>query len=151
MADWKFKDVLAAIQSPPSIPASVLQSTDGLCSGDIHFVKIHTTLQMCAMSLALLEKWIDNGSFNLECMVDGDYSCSTAIHLTFTPDAQLKDIESMGIGLVVHQCRGPLGQISSMSNLISYNHKMLEFERFIQSSTKLYDHQQLWWALGLCH
>ena len=99
MADGTFKDALAAIQSPSSIPTSVLQNADGLHFGDIHFAKIHTTLQMHAMSLALLEKWIDNGGFNPECMADGDYSCSTAILLVFPPDAQLKDIESIGIGL----------------------------------------------------
>ena len=129
MADWTFEDVLAAIQSPPSIPTSVLQSADGLHLGDIHFAKIHTTLQMHAVSLALLEKWIDNGSFNLEHMADGDYSRSTAILLALTPDAQLKDIESVGVGLVVHWCGGLLGQISSVSNLISYVCRMLEFKR----------------------
>ena len=124
------------------------------CLGDICFAKIHTTLWMHANSLTLLEKWIDNGGFNPEHMVDGDYSCSTAILLVFTPDAQLKDIESVGIRLVVHWLRGPLGQISSMFNLIFVHLQGAGVqERFIQSSMKdvLYDHQQLWWALGLCH
>ena len=57
MADWTFEDVLTTIQSPPSIPTSVLQSADGICLGDICFAKIHTTLQMHAMLLAILEKW----------------------------------------------------------------------------------------------
>ena len=63
--------------------------------------RFRTTLWMCAMSLMLLEKLVDNGGFNPEHMADGDYSHSTAILLALTPDAQLKDIESMGIRLVV--------------------------------------------------
>ena len=84
MVDWTFEDALAAIQSPPSIPTSVLQSADGICLGDICFVKIHTTLWMHAvplMPLAILEKWVENGSFNPEHMAEGDYSHSTAILL----------------------------------------------------------------------
>ena len=33
MVDWTFEDALAAINSPPSIPTSVLESADGLCLG----------------------------------------------------------------------------------------------------------------------
>ena len=129
MADWTFKDVLTVIQSPPSIPTSVLQSADGICLGDIHFAKIHTTLQMHAVPLVVLEKWVDNGGFNPECMLDADYSHSTAILLTLTPDSQLNDIESVGIGLIFCRCGAPLGQISSMPKLIKYIHSLLEFER----------------------
>ena len=106
MADWTFEDALMAIQSLPSILASVLQSADGLHFGDIHFAKIHTTLWMHAMPLAILEKWVENGSFNPECMAEGDYSHSMAILLALNPDAQGKDIESMGIGLIVHLAQG---------------------------------------------
>ena len=70
MVNWTFEDVLTAIQSLPSIPTSVLQSADGLHLGDIHFVKIHNTLQMCTMPLTILERWVENGSFNPECMVE---------------------------------------------------------------------------------
>ena len=129
MVDWTFKDVLAAINSLPSIPTSVLESPDGLCLGDVHFAKICTTLHMRTMSLSLLEKLVANGGFNPECKADGDYSISTAILLTLTPDAQLKDIESMGIRLVVRQCRAPLAPISSVAKLISYVHDMLKFKR----------------------
>ena len=78
MADWTFEDVLAAIQSLPSIPTSVLQSVDRIHLGDIRFVKMHTTLQMCTVPLTILEKWVENRSFNPEHMVEGDYSCSTS-------------------------------------------------------------------------
>ena len=109
MMDFTFEDVLTAIQSPTSIPTSVLQSVDDICLGDIHFAKLHTILQMCAMPLVVPEKWVENGGFNPEHMADADYSHSTAILLVLTPDAQLNDIESMGIGLIVCQCRAPLG------------------------------------------
>ena len=75
--------------------------------GDICFVEIHTTLQMRMVSVALLEKLVANRFFNPECKPKGDYSRSTSILLTFIPDAQLKDIDSVGIGMVVCQCRAP--------------------------------------------
>ena len=128
MADWTFEDALTAIQSPPSIPASILQSADGICLGDICFMKIHTTLWMCAMPLTILEKWVENGSFNPEHMVEGDYSHFTAILLTLNPDTQGKDIESVGIGLIVCLCKAPLGQISSIPCLIKYTRSMMEAE-----------------------
>ena len=53
MADWMFNDAFAAIQSPPSIPTSVLQSIGGFCLGDICFTKIQTTLRMQTMSMQL--------------------------------------------------------------------------------------------------
>ena len=64
MVDWTFEDALAAIQSPPSIPTSVLQSTGSFRLGDICFAKIQTTLQMCTVPIAVLEKWAEGGSFN---------------------------------------------------------------------------------------
>ena len=128
MVNWTFEDMLTAIQSPPSIPTSVLQSADGLHLGDICFAKIHTTLWMCAVPLAILEKWVENGSFNPEQIAEGDYSCSMAILLVLYPDAQCKDIESMGIGLIVHQHKAPLGQISSIPHLIKYAHSLMEAE-----------------------
>ena len=95
MADWTFKDALAAIQSQPSIPASILQSMDGLRLGDICFAKIQTTLWMRAVPIEVLEKWIEGGSFNPEHMAEGDYSRSTAILIVLNPNAQGTALESM--------------------------------------------------------
>ena len=119
MVDWTFKDALMAIQSLPSIPASLLQSADGLHLGDIRFAKIHTTLWTCAVPLTILEKWVENGSFNPECMVEGDYSCSRAILIALNSDAQGKDIESVGIGLIVCQRKALIGQICTIPHLLS--------------------------------
>ena len=128
MVDWTFEDALTTIQSLPFIPASILQSVDGICLGDICFAMIHTTLQMHAIPLTILEKWVENGSFNPEHMVEGDYSHSTAILLTLNPDAQCKDIESVGIRLIVHQHKALLGQISSIPHLIRYTCSLMEAE-----------------------
>ena len=57
------------------------------------------------MLLPILEKWVENGSFNAEQMAEGDHSRSMAILLVLNPDAHCKDIESMGIGLIVHGAR----------------------------------------------
>ena len=46
MVGWTFENALAAIQSPPSIPFTILLSMDGLRLGDIHFAKIQMTLGM---------------------------------------------------------------------------------------------------------
>ena len=129
MADWTFEDVLAAIQSPPSIPTSVLQSVDGIRLGDVHFTKIRTTLWMCAISFMVLEKWVEDGSFNPEHMAEADYSHSTAILLMLYPDALINNIETMDIGLIVRQCKALLGQVSSIPQLIKYVCSLLEFER----------------------
>ena len=58
----------------------------------------------------------------------GDYSCSMAILLVLNPDTWCKDIESMGIGLIVHWCKALLGQISSIPHLIKYAHSLIEVE-----------------------
>ena len=47
----------------------------------------------------------------------------------FTPDAQLKDIENVEIGMVVHWHRAPLAPISTVSRVISYVCDTLKFER----------------------
>ena len=129
MADWTFSQVLSPIKSPPSIPTSVLESSDGLCLGDIQFAEICITLTMCLVSIVLLERLIANGSFNLECMAESDYSHTTTILLAFVSDAKLKDIERVGIRLVFYQCRGPLAPISSMDQFITYICNRLKLER----------------------
>ena len=88
MVGWTFENALVAIQSPRSIPFSVLLSMDGLCLGDICFAKIQTTLHMQTVSITVLERWIADGSFNPECMAEGNYSHSTAILILLNPNKQ---------------------------------------------------------------
>ena len=57
--------------------------------------------QMCVVPLAILEKWVENGTFNPECMAEGDYSHSTAILIALNANAQGTDLESVGVGLIV--------------------------------------------------
>ena len=101
MADWMFEDALAAIQSPPSIPISVLQSVVGLCLGDIRFAKIQTTLRMRTVPIAVLEKWAEDGSFNPEHMAEGDYSDTTAILTLLNPNAEGTALKNASVGLIV--------------------------------------------------
>ena len=129
MADWTFEDTLTAIQGLPSIPASILQSADGLQLGDIYFAKIQTTLWMHAVPIAVLEKWIEGGSFNPECMAEGDYIRSTAILIVLNPNMQGTALETTSIGLVVHQCKAPVGQIGTIFNLIKYAYSLMEVEQ----------------------
>ena len=51
---------------------------------------------MCGVSIALLEKLVANGCFNLEHKPNDDYSCSTAILPNVYSIAQLKEIEECG-------------------------------------------------------
>ena len=79
MSGWSFEDALVAIQSPASIPFLVLLSKDGICLGDVHFAKVHTTLHMWSVSIPTLERWIDGGKFNPNRKAEDEYSCSTGI------------------------------------------------------------------------
>ena len=81
---------------------------------------------MHTVPLAILEKWVENGSFNPEHMATNSHSM--AILLALNPDAQCKDIESVGIRLIVRWHKAPLGQISSIPHLIRYTRSLLEAE-----------------------
>ena len=128
MVDWTFKDALVAIQSPHSIPISVLQSAGGLRLGDICFTKIQTTLCMWTIPIAVLEKWVADGSFNLECMAEGDYSHTTAILILLNPNTKGTVLESTSVGLIVQQRMGPVGQINTIMKLIKYAHSLMKVE-----------------------
>ena len=128
IADWTFEEALIAIQSPPSIPASILQSTDSVRLGDICFAKIQTTLWMRTVPVGVLEKWAEGGSFNLECMVEGEYSCNTATLILLNPNAEGTALESARVGLIVHQRRGPVGHIKTIMKLIKYTQSLMEAE-----------------------
>ena len=128
MADWTFEDALAAIQCPHSIPISVLQSAGGLCLGDICFAKIQTTLCMWTVPITVLEKWAAGGSFNLQCMAEGDYSCTTAILILLNPNTEGTALESTSVRLVIRQCMGPVGQIDTITKLIKYAHCLIKVE-----------------------
>ena len=101
MEGWTFKNALVAIQSPPSIPFSVLLSTDGLCLGDVCFAKIQMTLRMQTVSIMVLERWIVNGSFNPDHMAEGEYSHSTAIFIILNPNKQGTGLKCMIVGLII--------------------------------------------------
>ena len=129
MAGWTFENALVAIQSPPSIPFSVLLSTDGLHLGDIHFAKIQTTLRMRTVSISVLETWIANGSFNPDCMAEGKYSHSTTILTILNPNDQGTRLKCASIRLIVRQRNGPVGQIDNIRKLITYARSQLKGDR----------------------
>ena len=54
MVGWTFENALEPIQSPPSMPFTILLSTDGLRLGDIHFAKIQMTLGMWTVTIMVL-------------------------------------------------------------------------------------------------
>ena len=80
------------------------------------------------MPVTVLQKWAEGGSFNPECMVEGDYSYSTAILILLNPNVEGTALESASVGLIVHQCKGPVGQISTILKLIKYAHSLMEAE-----------------------
>ena len=129
MVGWTFENALAAIQSPPSIPFSVLLSMDGLRLGDIRFTKIQMTLRMQTVSITVLERWIVSGHFNPECMAEGDYSRSTAILIILNPNKQGTALKCASIGLIVRQCMGTVGEIDDITKLITYAHSRMKEDR----------------------
>ena len=80
------------------------------------------------MPIEVLEKWIEGGSFNPECMAEGDYSHSTAILIVLNPNTQGTALESMCVWLIVCQCKAPVGKIAKVLNLIKYAHSLMEVE-----------------------
>ena len=129
MADWTFEDALVAIRSPDSVPISVLQSAGGLHLGDIRFAKIQTTLRMRTIPIAVLEKWAVDGSFNLENMAEGDYSCTTTILILLCTNPEGTALESASVGLIIRQHMGPVGSISTIMKVINCARSLIEIER----------------------
>ena len=134
MAGWTFENALSAIQSPSSIPFSVLLSMDGLCLGDICFAKIQTTLRMWTVSITTLERWIVNGSFNPGCMAEGNYSHSTTILVVLNPNNQGTALKCASVRLIVQWCNGPVGQIDDIMKLIMYACSQMKGDRHSSDS-----------------
>ena len=80
------------------------------------------------MPIAVLEKWVEGGSFNPECMAEGDYSRFTAILVVLNPNMQGTALESMSVGLVVCRRKAPVWQIGTILNLMKYAHSLMEVE-----------------------
>ena len=129
MVGWTFEDALAAIQSPSSIPFSVLLSMDGLRLGDIRFAKIQMTLCMRTVSIMVLERWIANGSFNPDRMSEGEYSCSTAILIVLNPNKQGTGLKCVSVGVIIQWHNGPVGWIDDIPKLITYARFQLKGDR----------------------
>ena len=129
MAGWTFENALAAIQSPPSIPFTILLSRDGLRLGDIHFAKIQTTLGMRTVMVSVLERWVESGRFNPECRSPEDFSRSTAILIVLTPNQHGTALTYASIGLIVRWRKGPVGQIKDIPKLITYVRSQLGEDR----------------------
>ena len=115
-----FENALAAIQSPPSIPYTILLSTDGLRLGDIHFSKIQMTLGMWTVAVTVLERWVESGCFNPEGRSLEDYSRSTAILIVLTPNDKGMALTYASVGLIFRWCKGPVGWIEDITKLIAY-------------------------------
>ena len=69
------------------------------------------------MPFAILEKWIEDGKFNPEQIAESDYSHSKAILVTLSPNPQGTALENAGIGLIVHRCKVPIGQLGNIPHL----------------------------------
>ena len=120
MSGWSFEHALVAIQCPASIPYSILLSTDGIQLGDICFAKIQNTLHMRTVSIVVLERWIENGNFNLNHKAEGEYSRSTAILVVLNPNNQGTGLKCASVGLIVQRHDGQIGQIDDIPKLITY-------------------------------
>lgn len=120
MANWTFEEALAAIQSPLSIPVSVLLSADGICLGDICFTPIQNTLRMRTVPIAILEKWVANGSFNPKHLPEEGHNHSTTILILLNPNKEGTVLESASIRLVIRRQKGPVGWIGEIPELVRH-------------------------------
>ena len=111
---------------PPSIPFITLLSPDGLCLADICFAKIQTNLHMRTITIAVLEEWISNGSFNPDHKPDEDCSRTTAILIILTPNSQGTALMYASVGLIVQRRKGPVGQIEDIPRLITFIRSQLK-------------------------
>ena len=83
---------------------------------------------MHTVPITVLEKWAEGGSFNPEHMAEGGYSHTTAILTLLNPNAEGTALESASVGLIVCQCKGPVGHISTIMKLIKYAQSLMEAE-----------------------
>ena len=60
-------------------------------------------------------------------MPESDYSHSMVILVALNLNSQGTVLESAGVGLIIHQCKAPIGQLANIS-LIKYGHSLLEAE-----------------------
>ena len=126
MLGWSFEDTLAAIQSPASIPFSVLLSKDGIRLGDVHFAKVQTTLRMWSVSIPTLERWIEGRKFNPNCKAEDEYSRSTSILVILNPNHQGTGLKCMSVGLIIQRCNGNVGRIKDIPKLIAHARSQLQ-------------------------
>ena len=117
MTTWSFRDALAELEVRGRFDESVLQSTQGLHMGDIHFTEIQTTFKMRAVSFHMFLQFVKKGSFNVDNLPADSYSHTMAI-LAFVPNPCLADIEHVGIGNLIQWRGTPLGDIASIHVVI---------------------------------
>ena len=91
--------------------------------------KIQTTLRMWTVSITPLERWIENGKFNLDHKAEGEYSRSTAILVILNPNNQGTGLKCTSVGLIVRHHNGQVGQIEDILKLIAYTHSQLQENR----------------------
>ena len=136
MADWTFEKALAAIKSPPSISLDTLLSLVGLRLGDIRFAKIQTNLCMRTVTMAVLEEWISNGSFNPHHKPDEDCSRTTAILIILTPNSEGTRLTYASVGLIIRRRKGPVGRIEDIPRFIMFIRSQLKGDQPASSNDR---------------
>ena len=125
---WSFRDALEELELRCQFDESMLKSEVGLHLGDIRFAEIQTTIKMHAVRFSTFLHYIMDRSFNPDHMAPHCCSQTTAILIAFLPDWHLQDIESVGIGCVIHRFGAPLGDVSSVLTVIDSVRSVLKSE-----------------------
>ena len=81
---------------------------------------------MRTVTIAVLEEWISNGSFNLHHKPDEDCNRTTAILIILTPNSQGTGLTYASIGLIIRRHKGPVGQIEDIPRLITFIRSQLK-------------------------
>ena len=121
MTAWSFRDALVELKVKNCFDKPMLQSTQGLCMGDIYFTEIQTTFKMCTVSFHLFLQFIEKGCFNPNKLPEDGYSHTTTGH---TPGLHPRPISCghrcVGIGNLIWRHRSPLGGMCSIDMVISH-------------------------------
>ena len=118
MATWSFRDALEELELRRQFDDSMLKSEAGLRLGDVRFAELQTTIKMHTVRLSTFLHYVEDGAFNPDQLAPHHCSQMTAILIAFLPGRHLQDIETVGIGCVIHRSGAPVGDASSVGKVL---------------------------------
>ena len=128
MATWSFKDALEELERWLQFEDSMLKSEVGLHLGDVRFAELQTTIRMRSVRLSTFLHYVEDGAFNPDHLAPHQCSQMTAILIAFLPGRHLQDIENVGIGCVIRRSGAPVGDTSSVAQVLKSIRSVMKSE-----------------------